>query len=354
MDICYHNAMINKIKNRIEQELKSYLNDLREEYPLRTISPVLYQNIREFFLRKGKRARPLLFVLSYLGYSRSPAHGLYRTALSLELLHDFMLVHDDIIDKSDTRRGKPSMHAMLNSHIAPFKDIKFTGEDLTIVIGDVMYALALHSFLAIKENLQRKENALKKLIKAALYTGSGEFIELLCGAKKIERMTLKDAYKVYDLKTANYTFASPLAIGSTLAGAPEKQTRLLFEYGIYLGRAFQIKDDIIGMFSDDKTTGKSALADLREAKKTMLVIKAYQDSGSREKSIIKKILACDNAGTRELMIMRRIIRESGSLDFAAGTISSLCKEADEIYGRLSMKRTYKENLRSYVNSLLNV
>jgi len=88
-----------------------------------------------------------------------------------------------------------------------------------------------------KRNPENKEAALRKLISAALYTGSGEFIELLLGIKPIEQVTQKDIYKIYDYKTTNYTFASPLTMGSTLAGAKESQTQKLFSYGMLLGRA---------------------------------------------------------------------------------------------------------------------
>ena len=209
--------MFLRIKNRIEKELKIYTREFNKEYSLSSLSPLLFNKIKEFISRDGKRVRPVLFCIGYLGFAKKPARGIYRSALSLELLHDFMLVHDDIIDKSETRRGKLSMHALLNRQFSKNKKLKFSGEDLTLVIGDVMYALALDAFLAIREDPGRKEKALKKLISAALYTGSGEFIELLLSAKPMEKVTQNDIYKVYDYKTANYTFASPLTMGAILA-----------------------------------------------------------------------------------------------------------------------------------------
>jgi geranylgeranyl diphosphate synthase type I len=215
-------------------------------------------------LREGKRIRPLLFLTGYSGFTNKPAPGLYTSALSFELLHDFMLIHDDIIDKSDTRRGKPSMHALLNNYLKGTPNLKFSGEDLAIVLGDVIYAMAINAFLYIKEEKERKERALKKFVEAAMYTGSGEFIELIYGIKKLDKIKKEDIYKVYDFKTAYYSFASPLAIGAILAGAGKKQVDNIFKYGICLGRAFQIKDDIICMFDTEERTGKSSLTDLQE------------------------------------------------------------------------------------------
>ncbi len=346
--------MLNKIKNRIERELVLYIRDLEKTHSLSRVSAVLLRYIREFLLRKGKRIRPCLFVIGYLGFSKKTAPGLFRSALSLELLHDFMLVHDDIIDKSDTRRGKPSMHTMLNKFLAGYRNIKFSGQDLTIVIGDVMYAMALHAFLSIKEDLRRKENALKVLIEAALYTGSGEFVELLLGARPIEKIKKSDIYKIYDLKTANYTFASPLSIGATLAGADKRELDILFKYGIYVGRAFQIRDDIIGMFNTESETGKSNLSDLREAKKTLLVWHAYNNARAKYRTAMRRTLCASNVDEARLMQMRRIVSEAGSLVYAKSEISKCLKCAEKLISTSGMDRKYKDLLNQYSQKILNL
>lgn len=344
--------MIDKIKNRIENELSLYIRGLEKNYRLNRLSPVLLRHIREFLLRKGKRIRPCLFVIGYLSFSKKTPPGLYRSAVSLELLHDFMLVHDDIIDKSDIRRGKPSMHAMLNNFLSRYRKIKFSGQDLTIVIGDVIYALALDAFLAIKEDPRRKEEALKKLIAAALATGSGEFIELLYAATAIERIKKADIYKIYDLKTANYTFASPLAIGATLAGADKRELFRLFNCGIYIGRAFQIRDDIIGMFNKEKETGKSNLSDLREAKKTLLVWYAYRNAGRKERIAVRRLLSGNNAGQKELLRMRRILLGCGALDFCRGQIINSLDKAESLLKGSRMDQRYKKLLLGYFQRIL--
>ncbi|MCQ9208042.1 MAG: polyprenyl synthetase family protein, partial [Omnitrophica bacterium] len=224
--------MQNKLKNKIEKELKRFLGQLEKRHPLSKISPLLFKSIKKFVLRKGKRIRPVLFTIGYLGLTKKPAANFYQSALSFELLHDFFLVHDDIVDKSILRRGKPSMHTMLNNYLKKFKQIKFNGQDLAIVSGDVIYAIALDAFLSIRENAQRKIKALKIFIAAAAYTGMGEFIELLSGTKNIDKITKQDIYRIYDYKTAYYTFAAPLSCAATLAGAGQTQSNRLRKYGI--------------------------------------------------------------------------------------------------------------------------
>ncbi len=346
--------MILKIKNRIEEELKNYTTTFDKIYGLNRISGLLYTNITEFISRSGKRVRPILFCLGYLGFKNRPPAGFYRSALSMELIHDFLLVHDDIIDRSLLRRGKPSMHAKLNKYLKGLKNVKFTGEDLGIVIGDVMYAMALDAFMSIKENPLQKEKALKKLIAAGLYTGAGEFIELIYGASDIEKITPKDIYNIYDLKTANYTFSFPLTTGATLAGADEKEIKLLFDYGNYLGRAFQIKDDIIGIFSSESEIGKSNLTDLQEAKKTILIWHAFHHTNRNGKITIKSILDKKDLTTYDLHKMRKIITEAGTLLYADKEIQTLVKKAKHTLNRSKMSGKYKNILNNYISEILKL
>jgi geranylgeranyl diphosphate synthase type I len=264
-----------------------------------------------------------------------------------------MLVHDDIIDKSDTRRGKPSMHSLFNKYLKG-KKVKFNGEDLSIVVGDVIYAMALDAFLAVDENLARKELALKKLISAALYTGSGEFIELLLGEKPIERTTKNDIYKIYDYKTANYTFASPLTMGAILAGAKKEEINKLLNYGMNLGRAFQIKDDIIGTFGDTKQTGKSNLTDISEAKKTVLIWYAHRKSGHKDRTKIKRVFSGKDSGEKEWDEIRKIILKSGSLDYAKKEIESLLDKSDKIIKTSRINKEYLEALINFSREILSI
>ena len=344
--------MFLRIRNQIERELQNYFTYIDKQCPASRFSRPLFNNIKEFICRSGKRVRPILFCIGYLGFAKKPAAGLWRSALSLELLHDFMLVHDDIIDKSVTRRGKPSMHTLLNRQLPKNKGLKFSGEDLTIIAGDVMYAMALEAFLAIKEKPRRKEAALKKLISAALYTGTGEFIELLLGAKSIEKITQKEIYKVYDFKTANYTFASPLSMGATLAGAKPAEINKLFRYGMYLGRAFQIKDDILGSFSTQKQIGKPNLSDLKEAKRTLLVWYALKKSCRKDKLLLKKIMAAKSTGYPELLKARRIIRNSGALAYAQDQIVHLQKLAQKEIYTVPLRQEFKTALENFSQEIL--
>ncbi|MFA6350218.1 MAG: polyprenyl synthetase family protein [Candidatus Omnitrophota bacterium] len=346
--------MLNKLKITINHELAQFISQLNKDYSLRKISPLLFETIKDFMLRDGKRVRPLLFVAGYLGYAKKPAPRLYQSALSIELLHDFMLIHDDIIDKSNVRRGKPTVHVMLNRYLKNKNNLKFNGQDLAIIVGDIMYAMAIRAFLSINEKMEYKERALKKFIDAAIYTGTGEFIELICGIKSIEKTAKEDIYRIYDYKTAQYTFSSPLATGAILAGADEKQISLLSQYGIYIGRAFQIKDDIIGMFSEEKAIGKSTLSDLAESKKTLLIWYAYNQGNAAHKRQIKNMLQSKNITMKDLLKMRQILTATGALEAAKQEIFNLSSKADKLLKLLTIKPRYKNMLSEFSAKTLKI
>lgn len=344
--------MISQIKNKIEKELPHFLDSLDKQYCLRKISPLLFESIEDFIMRSGKRVRPILFIIGYQGFSKRRPRGLYRSAIAVELLHDFMLVHDDIIDKSDTRRNKPSMHAALNNHLKQYPQAKFNGQDLSIIVGDVMYAMAIDAFLSIQEDPRRKENALKAFTRSAALTGAGEFIELMAGAKPLETINGDVIRNIYDYKTARYTFCAPLITGAILAGAKQKNIDLLERFGLYLGRAFQIKDDILGMFGDAKKIGKSTLSDLREAKKTLLIWYAYSHGTGRDKQIIKNIFSRKKITNSTLTTMKHIVQKTGALDYAKNEISSYFHQAKTTLFDCGLKTSHKNCLLSYLDKLL--
>ena len=343
--------MLYQIKKKIDNQLRQFLQNANKVYSLKTISPLLFKSITDFILRDGKRIRPALFIIGYEGFSRKRAPGLYQSALSVELLHDFFLIHDDIIDKSDTRRGKPSLHKVFDQFLAKHKNIKFNGQDLAIVAADIIYALAIEAFLSIREDSPRKEKALRRFIKAAVHTGCGEFIELLSGIKNIEEVDKKDIYKIYDYKTAHYTFASPLSMGAMLAGAKTSEIDKLSEFSFYLGRAFQIRDDTLSMFFDEKKIGKSALSDLQESKKTLLIWYTYNHTSKKNKSLIKSILNKRKVTKADLLKMREIAKESGALDYTQGEINNLIRRAKTVIKAIKMRTKYKNLLSWYAQGL---
>ena len=336
--------MLAKIREQVDKSLKTFLERIQDEYKLHLAHPILYESIKEFVQRPGKRIRPILLILSYKGYKKDETRlkpSIYYVSTCIELLHNFMLIHDDIIDRSDLRRGKPTLHRLLSKAIKTKGD-KRLGADLSIVAGDIVYALAIDAFLSINEHPLRKEEALKYFIQTAVFTAMGEFIDTMHGMQKISSITEKDVLLNYSLKTARYTFDCPLVVGAILAGADRRDIRHLSELGLLIGQAFQIQDDMIGIFDSQKNIGKSILSDLAESKKTILVCHAYQHLPPAERRRFKQIFSKPRKTYADLVSVRKIFIQSGSLLYSLEEIRKRITRTEKLLHQLKMKKHYRQ------------
>ena len=203
--------MIERIRANIDASLASFLNTVKKEYKLHLVSPLLFEGIREFTLREGKRIRPLLVILTYKGYAprgKVISKTLYNASTCMEFLHNFMLIHDDIIDRSDLRRGRPTLHKILAKTVKT-PDPDKLGIDLGIIAGDIIYALAIDAFLAVKEPLERKERALKYFIQTAAFTAMGEFIDTVHGVEHLDHVTERTFTSITHLKPPATPLTAP-------------------------------------------------------------------------------------------------------------------------------------------------
>jgi len=339
--------MLKDLKKDIDREIRSYLSDIRKNYRLHETSKLLFNGIKDFLERKGKRIRPILYLLSYQGYTKRKRFShkrLIRSSLSLELLHDFLLVHDDVIDRSRLRRGKPTLHRSFNARLAVSPD-SIMGSGLSIVAGDVIFALAVETLLDMDEERSRKEKALRKFIEAAVFTGGGEFIDIVNGAKGIDEIRKRDVFLNYTMKTAKYTFEAPMLMGAILAGAGKKELDKLSELGTVFGHAFQILDDLLDMFSTSREIGKPVLSDLAESKKTLLVWKAYGDLRRKDKVEFNRIFKKGNKTRADLSKLKKLVEGSGAPVYCLKQTRSLLAEAGHIIESLRMKKEFKKRLR---------
>jgi len=341
-------TLIEQIRKNIDQSLASFLDTVKKDYKLHLVSPLLFESIREFTLREGKRLRPLLLILTYKGYSPSSkkiSRKLYNASTCMEFLHNFMLIHDDIIDRSDLRRGKPTMHKIL-AHTVKTPNPDKLGIDLGIIAGDIVYALAIDAFLSIDEPAQRKERALKYFIQTAAFTAMGEFIDTVSGVKDVQDVDENEVYLNYTLKTARYTFDCPMVTGAILAGAKNSEIKKISRFGILIGQAFQVQDDIIGIFETEANIGKSILSDLAEGKKTLLVTHAFRVLRGRAKTNFLNVFTKKNKTLKDLETVKKIFVETKSLSYALNAIHVRLAEAQKILNALNMNDKYRDLLKS--------
>ncbi len=335
--------MIDQIRKNIDKSLATFLDTVKKDYKLHLVSPLLFESIREFTLREGKRLRPLLLILTYKGYapkSKKISRKLYNASTCMEFLHNFMLIHDDIIDRSDLRRGRPTMHKIL-AHTVNSPDPDKLGIDLGIIAGDIVYALAIDAFLSIDEPSDRKERALKYFIQTAAFTAMGEFIDTVSGVKPIEQVDEQEVFLNYTLKTARYTFDCPMVTGAILAGAKNKEIKKISHFGILIGQAFQIQDDIIGIFETEDNIGKSILSDLAEGKKTLLVTHAFSVLKGSAKKEFLKLFTKQTKNLKDLEDVKKIFVKTGSLNYALDAIHTRLHQSQKILQGLKMNDEYR-------------
>jgi len=202
--------------------MQGFFHRQKERYEYGDLFEPIFFDMCEFVGRKGKRIRPLLFLLTYRALGGNKSWGdksLIQAALSLELLHAFVLVHDDLIDRSEKRRGLPTFHKLVEQRQGRMSHAERTGQGVALVVGDLLFALAVETLQQSSFDPGPRQQALGRLLSYVTDTGVGEIFDILLGARDIGRVTREEIELTYLLKTTRYTFEAPCVIGALLAGA---------------------------------------------------------------------------------------------------------------------------------------
>jgi geranylgeranyl diphosphate synthase, type I len=342
--------MFDNAIGKVNISLRDFVEAASGRIGLQKASPALYSGILEFVTRPGKRIRPVLFLISFKGYSEKKVkvtNGLLRCSLAFELLHDFLLVHDDVIDNSSLRRGKPTLHKVFNKKLGVPGDSRI-GSDLAIVAGDIIAALSVEALLSFRAPTDLKERALLEFTKAMSITGVGEFIDIVNNLTRMEKVKKNDVLMTYIYKTARYTFEAPLVIGAILAGCGRSEIKKLSVLGTTLGQAFQLQDDMLDVFFSAKKTGKPVLSDIAESKKTLMAWKAYENLNPAGKKRASTILAKNEKTPSEIEEFRSLIISSGSGKYCLDLALSLLNASRKLIPVLKMERSSKKALSDFV------
>ncbi len=279
-------------------------------------------------LAGGKRLRPAFCLWGYLAAGGQDVAAGLRAASSLELLQACALVHDDVMDDSDTRRGRPAAHrrfATLHRGSGWLGDGNRFGQGAAILMGDLCLSWAdelLYRSGFGAEALGRAK-VLYDLMRTELM--AGQYLDLLeqaRGGGSVDRALL-----VVQYKSAKYTIERPLHIGAALAGGGEDLMAALSGYGLPLGEAFQLRDDILGVFGDPEQTGKPAGDDLREGKRTLLVATAVQRATPDQAAQLRAGLGDPHLGVEAIDGLRRVIRATGAVDEVERVITERTDQA---------------------------
>jgi geranylgeranyl diphosphate synthase type I len=271
---------------------------------------------REFILAGGKRLRAAFMYYGYLGAGGKEEEKILHTSMSIELIHAFLLVHDDVIDKDDTRHGVATLHQHytdIGKALFLGKDVEHFGNSIAIIMGDMLSAFGNDIIFSSAFPLEQKFQALLKLQDIVSFTVIGQardvYMEYMGEASEAEILSM------YRNKTAKYTVEGPLYLGALLAGATEELLHGFTAYAIPLGIAFQIQDDILGTFGNAKRLGKPIGSDIAEGKITLLVSRALRDGSVDQKKRIKELLARGkDLKEKDIEEFREIIRATRAFE----------------------------------------
>ncbi|AGL15469.1 polyprenyl synthetase family protein [Actinoplanes sp. N902-109] len=322
------------LRRRVDQALAAFLAAQRAR--LLTIDDALADVsdvLAAFVLRGGKRLRPGFAYWGYRGAGGTDNDEVVAAVAALEWVQAAALIHDDLMDRSDTRRGEPSVHRRFAARHAAAGwrgDGDTFGNNAAVLLGDLALVWSdeqLHTSGVDPATLARARPVFDEMRTEVTV---GQYLDMLTpvtGDTSLER-----AAKVARFKSAKYTVERPLLLGAALAGAAEPVVRAYSGYGLPLGEAFQYRDDILGVFGDPAQTGKPAGDDLREGKRTYLIAAAYEKASETDRAELDRGLGDPELAAAAVDRLREIITATGALDRLEAHIAVLTGSAMEALG----------------------
>ncbi len=276
----------------------------------------------------GKRVRALLAFDSFAACGGdADDHRILELGATLELFQTAALIHDDILDRSDTRRGQPSVHRAfetLHRRSGWELDPEHFGTSAAVLTGDLALAMADEAFARISapagSPLRRRFDRMKWEVMAGQYL---DIVEEVAAPTVQPSAAAARSMTVLRYKSAKYTFEHPTALGALLAGASPEEERVFADVALPIGEAFQLVDDDLGVFGDPAVTGKPAGDDLLEGKRTYLIASAMERASAEEQSLLTRILGAGAADQEDIDRAREVLVSTGARDQALALADSL-------------------------------
>ncbi|XVV15186.1 polyprenyl synthetase family protein [Actinoplanes sp. CA-131856] len=284
------------------------------------------------FMTGGKRLRAAFCYWAWRAAGGADGPEIVRASAALEFFQAAALIHDDVMDASETRRGAPAMHrrfaALHSGHGWRGEPDRF-GESAAVLAGDLclVWSDELYTASGLHPLALTRGRAVFNGMRTQLM--GGQYLDLLeqaiAGGR--ERGALERARRVVHYKSAKYTVEHPLLLGARLAGAGDDLLGRLSGFGLPLGEAFQLRDDILGVFGDPARTGKPAGDDLREGKRTVLIALALDRARAPQKALVDELLGSPALDEPGVGALREIIVDTGALDAVEDMISGLLERS---------------------------
>ncbi len=335
-------AFLESFRGRFEPALEVYLKE--QIINLGELDPSgqeMVEIIGTFISGGGKRIRAALVDIGYQAAGGENRERILKPAIAMELLHAFFLVHDDIMDRSDLRRGQPTVHRVYKSkYLKLLKDSghiddEHFAESMAILAGDMCCAMAYRALTESDFPSAQLIRATQTMHTMVDETVVGQILDILTPIKGM--VGENEVMKIHRFKTACYTFRGPLQLGMVFAGASDEKLETISQYAMPIGIAFQIKDDLLGVFGTEAEVGKSVTSDLEEGKETLLTVYARAHGTPAQKKEIASLISKHPISMEELNRAREIFREIGAISYCEEKARELVQNGKKALESLNLK-----------------
>ena len=300
----------------------------------------------------GKRFRPRLAMAAYEGLGGTDIEVAAHVAAAVELLHTALIVHDDVIDRDFVRRGGPNVsgHYRDAAQTAgiPIPDAEHRGMSVAIIAGDLALTGAHRLIERSGADPWARDRLLDLLDEAIFASAAGELIDVDFSMRDVTP-EVDEILDMERLKTAVYSFETPLRAGAVLAGADDETVAGLGRFGSMLGTAYQLVDDLLGVFGDERATGKTTIGDLREGKQTVLVAYASRCPEWQE---VADLFGRPDLSDDDAERVRRVLDECGARGYVERLAAEYGNRAWETLARTRVPDALVEELRPMVATVL--
>lgn len=322
-----------------------------------TIDPTyerLWKALYSLIQSGGKRLRPKMTLLSYEAFGGSSPKQIMPIAAAQELLHFSLLIHDDVIDRDYIRYGVANIAGQYRqtycSRASSAEDLIHFANSAAIIAGDLMLSGA-HQLIASSELPRKSIATAQRLLSNGIFeVAAGQLLDF-----ELSFMPYKqgDALKVAIYKTASYSFVPPLLTGASLAGAESDQLSDLRDFAIALGVAFQFTDDILGVFGDEKKTGKSNISDITEGKRTFMVEKAFKLFSTADRAVFMKAFGNADASHSEIEAAKLLLESSGARYATEQRITHYTDLSRQSLAKLNLEQDKSQLLEQIISWVTN-
>ncbi len=341
-------------------EIDRFINDFFSEKI--KISPYsfmadMYKDLNEYCARDGKRIRPLLLLISYLGYKkgRKNLNEIIKLGAVIEMMHSFLLIQDDIIDRSVLRRGGKALHILCREKFSHLTGNKNIGSDTALILADVLFANSLEIIGNAEINLKVKNEFLKIFASTYEMTAWGQVLDVLHSLPKDINLKENISLRISSLKTAHYTIYYPMMMGYVLSGKGDKwEQKLIKDFSLPLGMAFQIKDDILGTFGKKENTGKPGDSDIIEGKMTLLITSALENLNESDRDKLIQLFSQSKKSKSSVKLIRAMIEKSGAFESTIREHNALIKRSVRMLEKLDISGDYKMILNNIIDSIKEI